>query len=87
MRKVEYHLEEIPTLMDKAVNSELKDMGKIRKGFFHEWGFDSVANGDDKQIQVSRAIVEEEMTGQIHMVYPEFIKFLNPIDTLPLPNG
>ncbi len=82
MRKVKYHLEKTPSLMDRVIHEELKDLGKERDGVFHGWGSDAIfiavtENAPEANLQVSRAIIEDVETKKVHLVYPEYVTFLD----------
>ncbi len=46
-------------------------------GFFHQWGLKMEPDGNRNLVTVSIAIVEDCDTGQVYMVHPDNIKFIN----------
>jgi len=61
----------------RMVYYKLDENSKQIKGYFHQWGTDFITDNKDNPISVTRAIVEDLKTKAIHLVYPEFIEFLD----------
>jgi hypothetical protein len=71
MRKVQFTLCRTDVAYDQQSEQNLRE----REGHFHEWG--SEAHGQGKNlITVTVGIVEEIETGQIFLVIPTNIKFI-----------
>lgn len=78
LRKVEFTLEQQKmSTMDYENPGEAEEKTKVRTGFFHVFGNEPFYSSEESRwIDRIVAIVEEEGSGKVFHVSPEFMKFV-----------
>ena len=74
MRKVEFKQAEVTGVLDDDAASH--ELGKTRTGKFHQWGTELITEGEENH-SITVAIIEEDGTGKIFKINPDYVKFLD----------